>query len=383
MAITSVTKILESVQNSYGLTRTLGEIQLWREEDRSVFYRVGNSVVLFKIRYQGEWRAMRCYTRCVPNIAEIYGDRYLPGELYVYTGIASGKWIDVVLVEWVDGVTLKERVERAVEEGDSQTLKIISDRFEILAKELLGCDWAHGDLTAENIMVTPELQIRLIDFDGKFLPQFQGKTSPELGTVAYQPPTRGISDFDRNIDDYSIALISTALRALSVDINLYHKCRFDDGLLFSPALIDRGTCKALDECVDLFLSHNTPLPYRVATLLRMGTLRIAPLAEIFQSINPTSLPSSSLEFTMRHGYVGYATADGGVVIPNIYDDGLEFREGVVMVRLDTKWLAISPSGRVVLSFEGYERVKSLRKGVARCLRDGVWEQISVGGDFVD
>ncbi len=374
MATTSVLKILDSVRNSHSLTRSLGDIQLWREENGAIFYRVGNSVVLFKIRYRGEWRAMRCYMRSVPHLAEIYGDKYLAEELYVYSGSKSGCWIDVVLERWVDGTTLREWVIRAVESGDRATLKSIADKFDYLASELLSKEWSHGDLTSENILVTPEKQLRLIDFDCKFIPQFAGQISPELGTAAYQPPSRQLYDFDRDIDDYSIALISTALRALSVDHTLYHKYHFYDGLIFNPALIANGACPALEEAINLFLDHNMAVAYRVAQLLKIGTLRIPPLRDIVRQ-TPLSPPDKKLQLEMKYGHVGYATTNGEMIIPPIYDDGLSFSEGVVMVQLAKKWMAINPQNEVIMSFEGYQKVKSLKGGVVKAMRDGVWVEV--------
>lgn len=354
----------------------MGEIQSWENDDHTTFYRVGNSVMLFKIRLGGRWRAMRCYTRRVDNLAQIYGDNYLPEELYVYTNNREGRWIDVVLEEWIDGVTLKERVEEAVEANDRPTLKLLAQRFDIVAQKLLGGPTAHGDLTAENIMVTPELQVQLIDFDGMYLPQFHGQCSPELGTAAYNPPSRTTLDFDPNIDDFSIALISSALHILSVKPEMYHKYRLYDGLLFSSELIDQQRCEALEEAIETFLALNMTRQYRVATLLRMNTLRIAPLASIFGTIGAQPPRDSLLELTMLHGYVGYATPHTNqIIIPNIYDDGLEFSEGVVMVRLATKWLAIEPTGDVVMTFEGCQRVKSFRNGIARVLRGETWEDV--------
>ncbi len=375
MAATSVIKILESVMHSHALTRSLGEIQLWREEDGSALYRVGNSVVLFKIRYQGEWRAMRCYMRSVPHLAEIYGSKYLANELYVYSGYKSGQWIDVVLEDWVDGVTLRRCIERAIADNDTATLITLSDRFDTLSWELLHSEWSHGDLTAENILVTQGLQLRLIDFDCKFLPQFAGQYSAELGTAAYQPPSRHARDFDKDIDDFSIALISTALRALTILPELYHKYKFYDGLLFSPTLIARCECCALREVKTLFLERNMTTAYRVATFLERGVLRIPPLSDMFSPKKDSCV--ADLQLFMKYGFVGYATLAGDVVIPPIYDDGLSFSEGVVMVKLADKWLAITPQNDVVASFEECDRVKSLKGGVAIVLRQGSWSSIKI------
>ncbi|MFI3302917.1 MAG: WG repeat-containing protein [Rikenellaceae bacterium] len=345
MAATSVIKILDSVIRSQAVTRSLGKIKLWRDEDGSVLYYVGNSIVLFKIRHQGEWKAMRCYTRNVPRLAEIYNGKYLAEELYVYSGSKSGVWIDVVLEDWVDGTTLRKCTERAIENNDTATLTTLANRFDSLACELLHSDWSHGDLTAENILVTPELQLRLIDFDCKFMPQFAGQHSSELGTASYQPPSRKLHDFDKDIDDYSIALISTALRALTISPEIYHKYGFYDGLIFSPALIERGRCCALDEVKRMFLSRNMGVAYRVAMLLEKGTLRIAHLRNIFSCTD--KFRGAELQLFMKHGFVGYTTMNGDVVIPPIYDDGLSFKDNIAKVKLESKWIGINPQNEVV------------------------------------
>lgn len=303
------------------------------------------------------------------DLKAIYGERYYPDELYVFTSDVTGIWVDIVLEEWCEGITLKQFIEEAVNRGDHRSIAIIADRFDSLACDLLCRDWAHGDLSGENIIVTPELQLKLIDFDGKFIPEFKGRNSPELGTCAYQSTRRKESDFDSNIDDYSIALISTALRALSLDHTLLHQYPFADGLLLSPILIAEGRCEALAQCIALFSRHNLHSAYRVATLLNLDRVRIAPLTEIFTMKSIEANNSKELYFTMKHGFVGYTDSEDQVVIPHIYDDGLSFKEGIVMVRMGTTWCALDLNGGVVTSVEDCQNVKLLRDSVIKSRRE--------------
>ncbi len=373
MAVTSVLRILESVQNSFSITRTLGEIELCYDDNGSPIYHVGNCVVLFKIRYNGELRALRCYTRHSPHLAEIYQECYLPQEIFVYSGVKSGQWIDIVLERWVEGVTLKESIERAIEREDRDTLRSLANSFDTLAAELLASDTAHGDLTAENIMVTPSNKLQLIDLDCTFLPQFARRRSPELGTAAYQPPSRRPADFDKDMDDYSIALISTALRALSLDERLYHKYAFYDGLLLSPKLIAQGECEALEECYELFYTHNMATPYRVANLLRSNSLRIPMLAEIFKSMTDDCDPIAPLLLSMRGLYVGYINILDELVVPHVYDDGHEFSHKTALVKLRDKWLVINTKGQPTMVFEGYDSVRPTYDGKIETCKDGTTE----------
>jgi thiamine kinase-like enzyme len=54
---------------------------------------------------------------------------------------------------------------RAAKAEERNTLHHLSAQFEQLASELLQAPWAHGDLKPENIVVSREGELQLIDFD--------------------------------------------------------------------------------------------------------------------------------------------------------------------------------------------------------------------------
>lgn len=75
---------------------------------------------------------------------------------------------------------------------------------------------AHGDLQHGNILVLPDLSVRLIDYDGIYLDSF--RTLPHLraleeGHRNYQHPGRG-AHFDSTLDVFSAEVIDLSLRAL-------------------------------------------------------------------------------------------------------------------------------------------------------------------------
>lgn len=135
---------LTTLADTHGLTRTLGEIEVCRDGKGRICYSAGNSAVVFRIRCEGRVRSLRCYMHHPRHLAEIYGEKLLPQELFIYTSPAGGVWVDVVLSDWIEGVTLHEAVAAAAEAGDTARLRRFAAAFDRMAAALTADDWAHG-----------------------------------------------------------------------------------------------------------------------------------------------------------------------------------------------------------------------------------------------
>lgn len=181
---------LLALLDSRGLTRTLGEIDVCRDEQGRPCFSAGNSAAVFRIRLGGRIRSLRCYLRPMRHLKEIYGQRLLEKELYLHTSPETGVWVDTVLGDWIEGSTLHETVAQAAALRDRESLQILVRLFDRLALALVTDDRAHGDLKPENIIVGDDGTLCPIDFDASYLPAFAGEISPELGTAAYQHPAR-------------------------------------------------------------------------------------------------------------------------------------------------------------------------------------------------
>lgn len=270
---------LTTLEEPSGLCRTLEPFELCRDQQGRPLYAVGNSAAVFRIRREGRLQALRCYMRPAEHLAEIYGSRLLTRELFLYTSPDEGVWCDVVVDDWVEGRTLREEIDLALQAADRERLGALANRFDRLAARLVADDWAHGDLKPENIVVRPSGELQLIDFDAMFLPAFAGRRSPELGTTAYQHPAREAGDLDASLDDYPAALISTALHALALDPSLAAR-HASDGLLFTPSRMDRDG--VLEEVLTLFEQRGMAVAYRIARLLCSPTLQLFGLEHLLR-----------------------------------------------------------------------------------------------------
>lgn len=385
----SLNQYLMSLEDTFGLTRTSGEWTLCRRADGEPWYALGNTAIVFRIRHNGRIRALRCYRRPMRHLREIYGERLLEQELFLFTGPDCGVWVDVVMDDWIEGETLRHVLFEAVRNRDTERIARLSLAFDRLGAELLSDDRAHGDLKPENILVDEADGLHPIDFDATYLPAFAGERSPELGTAAYQHPARTAEDFDATLDDYPTALIATALHALRVAPELLDRYGARDGLLFDPPHI--ATDEALREVTALFERRGWAAQYRLAQLLHAPTLHLPQAAalldaareEVERDIHPRPAPDETEmpELFVEGGRWGYRLGTE-TVVPPLYDCGFDFTEGLAAVRLGATWHYIDPTGRPVIACPDCEAVKPFRNGEAVIVRHGIRIRIDRTGKAV-
>jgi hypothetical protein len=90
-----------------------------------------------------------------------------------------------------------------------------------LEKNLVG----HGDIQCGNIIIQEDSKgnpkIKLIDYDGMYIPSFKNKENLERGRAEFQHPNRLNQKFDEKIDRFSFWVILTAIEALKYDKTLW------------------------------------------------------------------------------------------------------------------------------------------------------------------
>ena len=186
--------------------------------------------------------AVRCFTREVSDQQVRYGalSNYLLNVLppsfvhfeYLEHGISlQGDWYPIVKMEWVDGELLSSFIESRLDEPD--TLRRVAAQWRGgPTASLRGLRIAHNDLQHGNVMVQRDGSIRLVDYDGMFLPQFRGERSPELGHKNYQHPQRLSEHYDENVDNFPSLVIYLSLLAIASDPSLWAFYN-EDNLVFT------------------------------------------------------------------------------------------------------------------------------------------------------
>jgi hypothetical protein len=79
--------------------------------------------------------------------------------------------------------------------------------------------------------------------------------------------------------------------------------------------------------------------------------------------------------------IGYADADGKVLIPVMYDEGLTFSEGYTAVQIEGKWIFFDSTGKQ-LSDVRYEDAQNFHNGYAAVMKNGHYGYIDASGKVV-
>jgi len=177
--------------------------------------------------------AVRCFHREIPAIQQRYDAiskklRALPNGYFVdFDFQASGisvrrQLFPIVRMDWVEGGTLGVWLDKRFE--DPRALEKARTDFVAIARFLEREGVAHGDIQNGNIMVANG-HIKLIDYDGMFVPGMQRGQGSEAGHKHFQHPDRRASDFGPGMDRFSFIALDLSLKAIIGDKSLYPKFR--------------------------------------------------------------------------------------------------------------------------------------------------------------
>ncbi|MBR5585944.1 MAG: hypothetical protein IKW36_06860 [Alistipes sp.] len=190
---------------------------------RSETISVGNNSVAARCSIRGIDGdfLLKCYYRHDPRLECIYGGAYRSESLRVPTLAGIEEGIDTLIVGWIEGITLSDYLADCAGGGGSSGgskgsgkagYTSISRAFDELALEVLSAEYAHGDISPDNIIIVGDA-MRLIDLDTRW----EEAMSHAYSTIGTPRFTHRHKAFLRNkhIDDFAIATLSTLLAALA------------------------------------------------------------------------------------------------------------------------------------------------------------------------
>lgn len=254
-----ISEYLEAIKHSEDNFNVLSTLRPVYDEAGEIVMSSGNFAVVFKMKDEssGKLYAVKCflkeqegrdiaYQQITDELEYVSSNylcsiKYFQKELFVDSTVSSDTEFPVLLMDWAEGVTLDKYVHQHI--SDKYALQLITYQFCRMAAWLMSQPFAHGDLKPDNILVTEDGALVLVDYDGMYVPAMQGQKARELGSPDYRHPLRTEDCFNEHIDDFPLSLVGMSLKAIALDTSLLQNNAKTDSLLLSESdFQDIGEC---------------------------------------------------------------------------------------------------------------------------------------------
>jgi hypothetical protein len=161
----------------------------------------------------------------------------LVGTEYYDQGICvKGRWYPITISRWVDGLRLADWVQSNA--AQPHQMQNLADAWYRLTRDLRRANVAHGNLCSDTVLVAEpipgKIELKLVDYDGLYVPFLDESPPEEMGHVDYQHPQRFARKlYHAEADRFSQLLVYTALVALAAGgQELWAKYDHSGSLLF-------------------------------------------------------------------------------------------------------------------------------------------------------
>ena len=243
-----ISEYVRAIQDAGNNLDELAHLVPMQDDHGEPYRSSGAFAVVFKMKDEqtGKCYALKCFTEEQEGRAEAYRQiadelefvdssyitsvKYLDKEIFVDSSCEEDEF-PVLLMDWIDGETMETYI--AENYQDNYAMAMLCYRFCKMAAWLRSQPFAHGDIKPDNIMVRPDGNLTLVDYDGMFVSAMKGQKSPTIGTKDFSHPLRTVDDFDESIDDFALASIALSLKAISMNSKLLDTYGASDRLLFS------------------------------------------------------------------------------------------------------------------------------------------------------
>ena len=243
-----ISEYVRAIQDASNNLDELAHLEPVLDDHGEPYRSSGAFAVVFKMQDEqtGKCYALKCFTDEQEGRAEAYRQiadelefvdssyitsvKYLDKEIFVDSSCEEDEF-PVLLMDWIDGETMESYI--AENYQDNYAMAMLCYRFCKMAAWLRSQPFAHGDIKPDNIMVRPNGNLTLVDYDGMFVPAMKGQKSPTIGTKDFSHPLRTVDDFNETIDDFALASIALSLKAISLRSSLLDEYGGADRLLFS------------------------------------------------------------------------------------------------------------------------------------------------------
>lgn len=260
MLFPSLTDYLSAIENAEDNFEKLSSLRPIRGADGKPLMDSGNFAVVFKMEdpQNSSVYAIRCYTKdtFTKKIGSLPIDErvriineeikkaklpyfvdyeYLKKELFVDSSIADDLEQDVIKMQWIEGVSIKNYLLH--HRNDKNLLAMLAQQFLQMCKDLRVNHISHGDFQHDNIIIDTAGNIKLIDYDSLYVSALGQVQDMIEGFKNYQHPARSNNQFaSEKLDFFSELVIYSSIKLIEEDPSVIEEVGLNDntdGLLFT------------------------------------------------------------------------------------------------------------------------------------------------------
>ena len=209
----------------------------------------GQSAIVFQMEGASGALALRCYTRPPEGGSLRYRALARHLEQQPCQDLVAARWVDgaisvngqpwpAVAMPWVPGLPLNLAIEDLLTQPDR--LRQLAEEWLDVLDRLRAAQIGHGDLQNGNVLVDDDLNMRLVDLDGVWIPYLEGEIPAEIGHPNFQHPHRTESDWGPDVDTFPGFVIYLSIRALAADPSLWVFYNGENLIFNAPDLASPG-----------------------------------------------------------------------------------------------------------------------------------------------
>lgn len=264
-----ISEYIDSIMNAEDNFNELSYLCPVFDKDGHPIMSSGNFAVVFKMTDGKNNYAVKCFTKEQEGREEAYlriteglsmlnspyfcTAKYFNDELFVNTNQTEVNEFPILLMDWIEGQTLTSYIcdiwaACDLYKEEIEDINYLYVQFIEFGNWLLKQPFAHGDLKPDNIIICPNQNIKIVDYDGMYFPSMDGGnyreiTSPglrrkhkrrlslqnhrEIGSPDFNNPFKS-RGFDERMDDFALTAISLSLKMLYINPNI----ATEDGIIF-------------------------------------------------------------------------------------------------------------------------------------------------------
>lgn len=189
----------------------------------------GANAVVFKSNYQNKTYGIRCFLNndadrvlraksISKHLESIHASwkidyRFIENEMVV-----NGISYPLIQMSWSSGLDLNTWIGNNL--NQTEKLNQLQKKLFELSKSLEEYNIGHGDIQSGNLLVEEigsMIQLKLIDYDGMYIPSLSHLNAIENGRAEFQHPQRRLIHFNPTIDRFSFIVMITAIELLKHD----------------------------------------------------------------------------------------------------------------------------------------------------------------------